>query len=155
MTLTTGNRPKTEDQRPKKNNRVFRLQSSVFSPQSGITLIEVLLAVVVLSVGLVGVLRAYAVSVGALEISRDMINIIELLKEKMGDMEQTMIEQGGVSAGSASGRFDGRFADYNWAWGTTATAQEGLYELTMSVVRVDGARQVSLITYAPNKDYEQ
>lgn len=108
-----------------------------------------------MSVGLVGVLRAYAVSVGALEISRDMINIIELLKEKMGDMEQTMIEQGGVSAGSASGRFDGRFADYNWAWGTTATAQEGLYELTMSVVRVDGARQVSLITYAPNKDYEQ
>lgn len=122
--------------------------------ERGVTLVEVLLAVVVLSVGLVGVLRAYAASLGALEVSRETVITIELLKEKMADVEQEMIDQGGISAGSASGRFDGKFADYNWAWGTTATAQEGLYELTMSVVRADGVRQVSLVTYAQDKDYE-
>ena len=124
-------------------------------PERGITLVEVLLAVVVLSVGLAGVLRAYAASIGALEVSRETVVAIELLKEKMADVEQEMIEQGGISAGSASGGFDGKSVDYNWAWGTTTTAQEGLYELTMSVVRGDGARQVSLVTYAQNKDYEQ
>lgn len=139
MTLTTG-----------KQGRGYRGQGL----ERGVTLVEVLLAVVVLSVGLVGVLRAYAASLGALEVSRETVVTIELLKEKMADVEQEMIDQGGISAGSASGRFDGKFADYNWAWGTTATAQEGLYELTMSVVRADGARQVSLVTYAQDKDYE-
>ncbi len=154
--LQIGNRPKTKDQRlKKKNKRVFSLQSSVFSPSGGITLVEVLLAVVVLSVGLAGVLRAYAASIGALEVSRETVVAIELLKEKMADVEQEMIEQGGISAGSASGGFDGKSVDYNWAWGTTTTAQEGLYELTMSVVRADGVRQVSLVTYAQNKDYKK
>ena len=135
-------------------SKIDRLKIPVCGLNRGVTLVEVLLAVVVLSVGLAGVLRAYAASIGALEVSRETVITIELLKEKTADVEQKMIEQGGISAGSASGRFDGKFADYNWAWGTATTAQEGLYELTMSVARADGARQVSLITYAQNKDYE-
>ncbi len=121
---------------------------------SGIMLVEVLLAVVILSIGIVGVLRAYATSIGALEISRDTVNTIELLKEKMADVEQDMIEQGGISAGSASGQFEGEFKDYQWAWEATTSAQEGLCELAMSVLRADGARQFSLVTYAQNKDYK-
>ncbi|MBI5024121.1 MAG: hypothetical protein HZC18_03875 [Candidatus Omnitrophica bacterium] len=146
MTLRIGN-----DQGSEK--KLYPVPCTLY-PEKGIILVEVLLAVVVLSVGLAGVLRAYAASIGALEASRETAVTIELLKEKMADVEQKMIEQGGISAGGASGRFDGKFADYNWAWGATATAQEGLYELTMSVVRADGARQVSLVTYAQNKDYQ-
>jgi len=48
------------------------------SPHKGVTLVEVLLAVVILSIGIAGVLRAYAASIGALEISRDTVNTIEL-----------------------------------------------------------------------------
>ena len=160
MTLITGDGTDDTDSSAdftdffRSHNQCNPFQISVISDK-GITLVEVLLAVVVLSVGLAGVLRAYAASIGALEVSRETVITIELLKEKMADVEQKMIEQGGISAGSASGRFDGKFADYNWAWGTTPTAQEGLYELTMSVVRADGARQVSLVTYAQDKDYEQ
>ena len=73
----------------------------------------------------------------------------------MADVEQKMIEQGDFRWKRESDRFDGKFADYHWAWGTTTTAQEGLYELTMSVVRADGPRQVSLVAYAQDKDYEQ
>ena len=123
--------------------------------KQGVTLIEVLLAVVILSVGIVGVLRAYATSIGALEISRDTVNTIELLKGKMADLEQGMIEQGGISAGSASGQFTGEFKDYNWAWEATTSAQNGLCELALSVARTDGTRQFSLVTYAQNKDYEK
>lgn len=123
---------------------------------SGVTLVEVLLAVVVLSVGMVGVLRAYATSVGALEISRETVNTIELLKGKMADIEQTMIEQGGVSAGSSSGQFEGESGDYDWTWEARTTAQEGLCELALSVFRSDGgARQFSVVTYAWDKDYKK
>ncbi len=126
------------------------------------TLVEVLLAVVILSIGIAGVLRAYSTSIGALEISRDTVNAIELLKEKMADVEQEMIEQGGISAGSSGGQFTGEFKDYHWAWEATTSAQDGLCELALSVAsrrepngRGDGTRQFSLVTYARNKDYEK
>ena len=125
---------------------------------NGVTLVEVLLAVVILSIGITGVLRAYATSIGALEISRNTVNIIELAKEKMGDLEQGMIEQGGISAGSSSGHFEGEFADYNWAWTATTSALDGLCELALTVSspsESDSSRQILLATYAQNKDYEQ
>ena len=160
MTLTTGDGTDDTDSSAdstdflRSHNQCNPFQISVISDK-GITLVEVLLAVVVLSVGLAGVLRAYAASIGALEVSRETVITIELLKEKMADVEQEMIEQGGISAGSASGRFDGKSVDYNWAWGTTTTAQEGLCELALTVTRTDGSRQVSLVTYAQNKDYKK
>lgn len=123
---------------------------------SGVTLVEVLLAVVILSIGIAGVLRAYATSIGALEINRDTVNTIELLKEKMADVEQDMIEQGGISAGSSSGQFEGEFENYNWAWEAKTIAREGLCELALSVFRSDGsARQFSVVTYARDKDYKK
>lgn len=124
-------------------------------PEKGITLVEVLLAVVVLSVGLVGVLRAYAASIGALEVSRETAITIELLKEKMADVEQGMIEQGGISAGSASGQFEGEFEGYRWTREATTSAQGGLCELALTVTRTDGSRQASLVTYAQDKDYKK
>lgn len=123
--------------------------------KQGITLVEVLLAVAILSVGIVGVLRAYAASLGALEASRETVNTIELVKEKMADVEQGIIEHGGISAGSARGQFEGEFEDYNWAWEATTGAQDGLCELALSVSSSNGARQFSLATYAQNKDYEK
>lgn len=136
--------------------KIDRLKIPVCGLSRGVTLVEVLLAVVVLSVGMVGVLRAYATSVGALEISRETVNTIELLKEKMADIEQTMIEQGGVSAGSASGQFEGESGDYGWTWEAGTTARESLCELALSVFRIDdGARQFSVVTYARDKDYKK
>ena len=124
------------------------------SPHKGVTLVEVLLAVVILSIGIAGVLRAYAASIGALEISRDTVNTIELLKEKMADVEQDMIEQGGISAGSASGQFAGESEEYSWTREATTSAPEGLCELALTVTRSDSSRQASVVTYAQNKDYQ-
>ena len=126
------------------------------SPNKGVTLVEVLLAVVILSIGIAGVLRAYVTSIGALEISRDTVNTIELLKEKMADVEQDMIELGGISAGSANGQFAGEFEDYAWTSEAKTSVQEGLCELALSVFRdEDGARRFSVVTYAQDKDYEK
>ena len=100
MTLITGDGTDDTDSSAdftdffRSHNQCNPFQISVISDK-GITLVEVLLAVVVLSVGLTGVLRAYAASIGALEASRETVITIELLKEKMADVEQKMIEQGG------------------------------------------------------------
>ena len=100
MTLTTGDGTDDTDSSAdsidffRSHNQCNPFQISVISDK-GITLVEVLLAVVVLSVGLAGVLRAYAASIGALEVSRETVITIELLKEKMADVEQEMIDQGG------------------------------------------------------------
>lgn len=119
----------------------------------GVTLIEILLAVVILSVGMVGVLRAYAVSISTLEISQDHIDAIQLLKTKMADIEETIIENKGISSGSSDGEFDAPFDDYQWAWETKKDAPEGLYELDLRVYNPDKSRQFALVTYAENKDY--
>ena len=127
---------------------------TLITGKQGLTLVEVLLAVVVLSVGMVGVLRAYAASIGALEITRETVNTVELLKEKMAEIEQGMIEQGGISAGSASGQFAGESEEYSWTREATTSAPEGLCELALTVTRSDSSRQASVVTYAQNKDYQ-
>ncbi len=158
--LTTGNDQGPGVRGQGSEKKLYPVPCTLY-PEKGIMLVEVLLAVVVLSIGMVGVLRAYAASIGALEISRETVNTIELLKEKMADVEQDMIEQGGISAGSSSGQFTGEFEDYRWALEAKTTAQAGLDELALSVSsrrepngRADSARQVSLITYAQDKDYK-
>ena len=157
MTLTTGNDQGSGVRGQGSEKKLYPVPCTLY-PVRGVTLVEVLLAVVILSVGLVGVLRAYAASIGALEISREMVTTVGLLKEKMADVEQAMIEQGGVSAGSSSGQFEGEFEGYNWAWEATTGAQDGLCELDLTVFppgESDGSWQISLVTYAQNRNYKQ
>ncbi len=154
MTLTTGNDQGSGVRGQGSEKKLYPVPCTLY-PERGITLVEVLLAVVVLSIGLVGVLRAYAVSIGALEISQETVNTVELLKEKMAEIEEGALEDGGISAGSADGQFTGEFKDYSWTKEAVTTAQTGLDELTLSVSRADSARQISLVTYALDKDYEQ
>lgn len=120
------------------------------SPEKGVTLVEVLLAVVVLAIGIVGVLRAYAACVATLEISRDTVTTIELLKEKMADIEQDIMEQGGISSQGSSGQFEAQ--DFAWDWKAQPTADENLSEITLTVSgSLDDSRPLSLITYVQNK----
>lgn len=64
----------------------------------GFTLIEVLMAVSLLAVGMVGVLRAYSTSVTAMEIAQYNIDAACLLKAVMGEVEEKSI-----AAGTAAG----------------------------------------------------
>lgn len=121
----------------------------------GMTLVEILLAVVILSVGIAGVLQAYAVSVKTLGISRDHIDALCLLKEKMADIEQAALEQNGLSAGTSSGDFTGAFQDCTWESEAKPISEESLYELDLRVQLPDQSRRFSLATYLRNKDYAE
>jgi len=74
-------------------------------PGKGFTLIEVLLAVSILAIGLVGVLRAYATSTTAMERIQYDMNAVVLLKIAMGQIEEKAIIQGDIVPGVLGGEF--------------------------------------------------
>ena len=117
----------------------------------GFTLVEVLLAVTILAVGIIGVLRAYATSVNALEVSQENIDAVCLLKEKMAEIEQAGLEQGGIPQGVSSGEFEGSFEGFEWESEVKPSRVDGLNEITLVVSRKEKPRRFSLVTYVESK----
>lgn len=72
-------------------------------PARGFTLIEVLMAISILAIGVVGVLRAYSTSVSAIERAQYNIDAGCLLKAVMGRIEEKAITEKGTSPGESSG----------------------------------------------------
>jgi len=97
------------------------------NPNRGFTLIEVMTAVVVLAIGIVGVLQAYAGSISTLEAGQFNINAINLLKQTMGDVEQIILEKEDLPSGDSG--VDG---DFLWEWNTSSTGTEDLNKLTVT-----------------------
>jgi len=123
--------------------------------KKGLTLIEVLLAVSILAIGIVGVLRAYATSVVTLEVGQYNIDAVGLLKQKMADIEQVVVEEGEIPQGSEQGTFESPAEDFLWAWKVDPTETEGLNELTVVVSHKYNPRTFSLKTYVVDKKKEE
>ena len=117
----------------------------------GFTLIEVLLAVSILAIGIIGVLRAYATSVNALEVGQENIDAVCLLKEKMSEIEQDALKQKGVLPETSTGEFEGNFADYKWELDIKPSTVDSLNEVKLTVFHKENTRKFTLWTYVENK----
>lgn len=125
----------------------------------GFTLIEVMLAVTVLAIGIVGVIRAYTTAVDGLKAAECSIEEVCLLKEKMSEIEEEYIEQSGVIAGTESGEFAGDYAEYGWESDIAAVKfdikdlkeyLEGFLsevKVTVNNNRITPTRRFSVVTY--------
>lgn len=133
---------------------VYSLRSGFYGLNKGATFFEALLTVVVLSVGLVGVLRVYAASLSILEEVGDTMGGLVLTQEKMADIEQTALEEGGISIGISSGQFNKRLGDYVWESNATALSTAGLDALTLTVYHAGRSRRFQLATYIEDKNDE-
>ena len=80
----------------------------------GFTLPEVLIAVVILSIGIVSVLEAFNVSLAALGAARDALRSSMLIMQKMADIELPAMEAGKLEEDYSTGVFDGDNVDYRW-----------------------------------------
>ena len=80
----------------------------------GFTLIEVLVAVMILSIGIIGVIRAYVTLMSGIEVSRFTVEASYLLKEKAVEVEEEAIENFGAPSMVKSGAFSGEYAMYRW-----------------------------------------
>ncbi|OGX38869.1 MAG: hypothetical protein A3C36_00910 [Omnitrophica WOR_2 bacterium RIFCSPHIGHO2_02_FULL_52_10] len=123
--------------------------------ERGLTLIEVMLAVSVLSIGIVGVLRAYASSVATLESGQYNIDAVNLLKRKMADVQQNLLEQGTEASKSDSGNFEGIYQDFLWSWEIRPTDTDHLNELELAVSHNFNPRKISVITYVVDPPEEE
>jgi prepilin-type N-terminal cleavage/methylation domain-containing protein len=91
---------------PKKLTMILRIgKNRLPGARRGFTLIEVLLAVSILSIGLVGVLRGYSTSTAAMERVQYDLDAGILLKTAMGELEEKAITQGTLEPGVSSGEF--------------------------------------------------
>ena len=113
----------------------------------GFTLVEVLLAVSILSIGIVGVLRGYATSINALGIAQESANAVCLLKEKMLEIEQIALEQKGIETGRSSGEFKNGQEGYSWTLESKPAAIADLNEVIITVSHKESPRKFSLVTY--------
>lgn len=125
------------------------------------TLIEVLLAVVIMAIGIVGVLGAYTVMIGGLEASRYTIEAASLLKQKLGEKEEAVIESSGIAEGTESGRFED-YENYRWMIESRASdaaikdlkeeLKDFLYKVKIAVINdaVNPPRDFYLSTYMEN-----
>jgi len=120
------------------------------SPKKGFTLIEIMTAVVILAIGIVGVLQAYAGSITTLEIGQFNINAVNILKQKMSDIEQTILEDEEPSRSDS-----GTDGDFLWEWNITSTGTDELNKLTLTVSHLFNPRTFELNTYVVDRKEEE
>ena len=133
----------------------------------GFTLIEVLIAVAILSIGMIGVARAYIVLMDGIEVSIFTTDASYLLKVKMADIEKEAIENFGVPSGANSGRFGEGYNNFGWQTEasevkigsegsgekTREWPEESLSKVRISIMSAAGhetGRRLNLYTYVEN-----
>ena len=135
--------------------------------KNGFTLIEVMLAVTILAIGIVGVIRAYTTAVNGLKAAECSIEEACLLKEKMAEVIEEYIQNPGVSQGTENGEFVDDYAGYDWEKDITVAEfnMEDLKEplegflskvkVTVTNDRITPSRRFSVATYMESEYFEK
>ena len=116
------------------------------------TFIEIMFAVVVLSFGLVLILRSFAVSLEGIKRSENVKFASWLLEEKIEEVKQKAKEERGIIKGNSSGEFGN--ADYRWELSVNPSGvDEALNEVKLGIFWSAGKNQRGLFatTYLENK----
>lgn len=121
----------------------------------GLTLVEILLTITILSCGIMGVLSAYGILVDALAVSQTNIKAVCLLKDKMTEIEQMVLDEAGISQGLSIGDFKGSYKDFKWELNVKPSSIEGLNEVIVIVSHKVKPREFSLVTYVQDKKVNQ
>ena len=131
--------------------------TSLLFKVSGFSLLEVLLAMSILSFGLAGVIQAFSKSLEVLEVGQYSIDTTQLLRMKMAEIEQDILENSKLT-GLSSGQFDGDFSDFKWNVSVAPVViedREGLNIVTLSVSHKNISRVQSLVMYYVEKKQEE
>ena len=155
MISRTGNKQRIAYSGQRREKDRLSAKGYPLSAQKGLTLIEVLLAVSILGLGIVGVLRGYASSIVTLETGQYNIDAVGLLKMKMAEVEIMVREKDGISPGSERGPFAAPYQNFLWEWDIQPTEVEDLYALSMVVSSDFNPRTFSLTTYVADKKTEE
>ena len=115
--------------------------------QKGFTLIEVMVALVVISVALVAVITAYLQLLNALRNTENYNQAVLISSEQMGLLEDEIRRRGGeVNLSQYSGEETRGTRSFKWEFtGTTPEDYPDLQEIQMTINWSDGKRQGQMI----------
>ena len=112
------------------------------------TLVEVLLAVSVLAVGMVGVLAAYAKSADTLRITKENVDAYHLLKQTVAEARLDALRPGPIAYGQREGQFDPPYSNFAWRLEIRPGPEDDeVAEVEGVVVNQINGRSYSLTTY--------
>jgi len=126
--------------------------------QDGFSLIEVLIAVVILATGMVVVLEGMHTAIGALDSAVDKTRASVLARARFDVVQQASLISDDLSDLSSDGEFDEPYSQYRWemyvdevrtSFGSGSVAEEEagkLYEVDVTVWRVGSERKYSAAT---------
>ena len=117
----------------------------------GFTFVELMFTVIILSVGLIGVLRAYTVSLDAMDAAQSYIGEVSLAKEKMA--EAGIFEIGNVDLRQyeSAGKFQDGNKSFDWKREVFSGSNNlSLVKVTVLNERSYPAREFILESYAQN-----
>lgn len=135
--------------------------------QDGFTLIEVLIAVVILATGMVIVLEGMRTAIGAFDSAVDKTRASFLVQSRFDAIRQSALSSDDISDLTSDGEFEEPFAQYRWdvtvEQTTTAQGSESvsedksgkLYEVDVTVWRFGSERKYSastLVYIPPEKE---
>ncbi|MFH1199365.1 MAG: type II secretion system protein [Candidatus Omnitrophota bacterium] len=129
-----------------------KMMSEIGNKKSGFTLIEVLLAVAIFSIGIAGILVSYVHLLDALRLSQETICANYLLKEVMIQVEEESLEGPGLLEGVKEGNFGAPYLDYRWIREITASGEVGLNQIKVVVFnKRHRERKLSINSYVESK----
>ena len=117
--------------------------------KKGFLLLEVLVSVIIITVGLVYIIRSFSMSTRAIATSRDYIKAASLMEDKLWELEQARQ----VERGEDKGYFDD---ERKFTWEIKAEEEEespvNKMELDVSWKRRERSQSISLVTYIWNEE---
>ncbi len=105
--------------------------------REGFSLVEMMAALMIFSVGVVAMIEVFAVCVRSTGTARDYSRAVFLAQALV---EEALAEDA-LSEGEETGEFDQELSDGTWERLITATDDEGLYEVYVTVEWQDRGRQ--------------
>lgn len=128
--------------------------SDICHLSSGFTLIEVMLAVVILALGILGVIGANIALLNALGVSEEYIEAVCLSKEKMTEVEMNELEEEGLTSGVSRGQTRAIRQVFQWEKAVMPSNSKGLNIIKVTVFKKDepASRKFSLVSYVRNKE---
>ncbi len=80
----------------------------------GFTFVELMVTVIVLTVGLVLIIQGFITAAGALNSMQNNIQAVRFLDAKMQELEASAGKDNGIKRGNSEGRFPFGAKDFNW-----------------------------------------
>lgn len=97
----------------------------------GFSVLEALVAVSILSIGIIGLLQAYGQGLRTGRMSRDRLVAISLAQQKLSEFES---DPSSLSSGIQEGDFGEEFKDYRWEADVERGSVDGLYHVTIRII---------------------